>query len=135
MNKLKLITFSNNLCTLGKLYADTKTHTGFLCYTIEREWLDNKRNVSCIPAGNYKCSFVKSPKFGFAWHVQDVPDRSHILFHKANRASELQGCIAPVSSYGTLKDEWAGFNSKVAYDRLMDVTRYILSFDLEIVRY
>jgi len=48
-----------------------------------------------------------------------VVGRSHILLHKANRASELQGYIAPVTKYGVIKNEWAGLQSKPAYDKLM----------------
>lgn len=105
---------------MGKLYFDDE----LICHTIERPWLDNKTNISCIPAGLYKISSTVSPKFGDTYKVRDVPHRTHILFHKANKASELQGCIAPVAKFGILKDaegrcEWAGLSSKHAYDKLM----------------
>ena len=54
--------------------------------------------------------------------------------HKANRPSELQGCIAPVSRYGVLKGEWAGLASKDAYDKLMERLGYGEHI-LEIKRY
>lgn len=113
--KLKLLTFSNNLCTVGNLYHDDQ----LICCTIERPWLHNKVNISCIPTGIYKIKPVKSPKFGDTYQICDVVGRTHILIHKANRPSELQGCIAPVTSYGVLKGEWAGLSSKRAYDKLM----------------
>ena len=111
----KLITFSNNLCTVGNWYKGEE----LICCTIERPWLQNKVNISCIPGGIYDIKPVKSPKFGETFKVCDVVGRTHILIHKANRPSELQGCIAPVSSYGVLKGEWAGLQSKLAYDKLM----------------
>lgn len=124
-----LKTFSTNNCTLGKLYFDGD----FICNTIEREWLDNKVNVSCIPAGHYLCTITNSPRFGITYQVNDVDGRTHILFHTANRASELQGCIAPVSSFGILNNEWAGFNSRAAYNRFM-IASNGKDFDLEIIR-
>lgn len=130
VKKLKLLTFSNNLCTVGNLYYDNE----LICCTMERPWLKNKVNVSCIPAGKYKIAPVSSPKFGMTYQVKDVVGRTHILFHKANKPSELQGCIAPVSSYGVLGGEWAGLSSKVAYDKLMKVLDGD-EYDLEIKRY
>jgi len=115
--KFKLLTFSNNLCTVGSIYLNDD----IICCTMERPWLHNKVNVSCIPAGVYKIKPVNSPKFGRTYKVCDVYGRTHILFHKANKPSELQGCIAPVSKYGVLKGEWAGLSSKKAYDKLMDL--------------
>jgi len=128
--KLKLVTHSTNLCTIGKLGYDNE----LICCTIERPWLDNKVNVSCIPAGQYKIRLVNSPKFGRTFKVCDVKGRTHILFHKANKASELHGCIAPVTSYGILSGEWAGFSSKRAYDKLMKLLGDE-EHDLEILRY
>jgi len=112
---MRLITFSNNICTIGNWYHEDE----LVCCTIERPWLQNKVNVSCIPAGEYTIKPVNSPKFGLTYEVCDVVGRSHILLHKANRASELQGCIAPVTKYGVIKNEWAGLQSKPAYDKLM----------------
>ena len=52
--------------------------------TLERQWLNNQSNISCIPEGGYLCKRVKSPKFGNTFEVTDVTGRSHILFHKGN---------------------------------------------------
>lgn len=83
-------------------YAYCETHTAgrvafdnFRIHTIERPWLGNKPFKSCIPAGSYRVERRESVKFGSHWHVQDVPERSLILIHAANYASELSGCIAP----------------------------------------
>ena len=32
-----------------------------MCVTYERPWLSNKRDVSCIPNGVYKCTIHMSP--------------------------------------------------------------------------
>jgi len=119
--QLTLITHSTNLCTIGKLYSE---HKEFICCTMEKPWINNQRNISCIPGGDYTIKLTNSPRFGQTYKVCDVENRNHILFHKANLESELHGCIAPVSRYGILtnKDrqkEFAGLSSKPAYDKLM----------------
>lgn len=75
--------------TIGKLVFPN----GESVYTLERPWLDNKVSVSCIPEGQY---LVKRDKTGrFQWYaVQDVPGRTHIEIHPANKVEQLEGCIA-----------------------------------------
>jgi hypothetical protein len=127
---MKLLTFSNNICTIGNWY-----HGDILiCCTIERPWLQNKVDVSCIPAATYTIKPINSPHFGLTYEVCDVAGRTHILIHKANRPSELRGCIAPVSRYGILSGEWAGLSSKPAYDKLMTLLAGD-EHELEIKRY
>lgn len=64
-----------------------------VCWTLEDEWLDNASNKSCIPYGHYICTPWKSHKFGDTWIINDVPDRSAILFHAGNTIKDTQGCI------------------------------------------
>lgn len=61
--------------------------------TLEPEWQNNIRNVSCIPSGTYLCKSINSHRFGQTFEVQDVPGRSHILFHKGNNKNDSLGCI------------------------------------------
>ncbi len=61
--------------------------------TLERPWLDNHCDVSCIPAGIYVCKRIVSPKFGETFEVTDVPGRSAILFHAGNVPEDSHGCI------------------------------------------
>ena len=98
--------------TNGEIWMDGEQ----LCYTIELPWLDNLRNISCIPEGTYSLSKRYSKRFG--WHIliKNVPARSGILFHPANDAkNELRGCIAPVSQLTGIGN---GANSKVAFEKL-----------------
>ena len=75
--------------TIGRL-----TYNDEHFYTIERPWLDNKQNVSCIPAGYYKLGRVDSPRFGpDTWEIKGVPGRTHILIHVANTSHDVIGCI------------------------------------------
>lgn len=62
-------------------------------YSIERPWLDNAANVSCIPEGTYQTGWRESPRFGETWIIKDVPDRTFILIHPANYPKDVQGCI------------------------------------------
>ena len=73
------------------------------CLTLEREWLDNRTNVSCIPTGTYICRRVDSPKFGDTFEICDVPDRSHILFHKGNIEDDSEGCVIVGEQYHKYK--------------------------------
>ena len=66
--------------------------SGRLVTTIERPWLDNKRNVSCIPEGTYE---VLRDKHGrHTWFkVLDVEGRSAIEIHEGYKVSHSAGCL------------------------------------------
>jgi hypothetical protein len=69
-----------------------------VCYTIELPWLQNQRQISCIPEGDYVLQKRFSKKYGWHIQLQNVVNRDLILFHPANDAKkELKGCIAPVT--------------------------------------
>lgn len=75
--------------TIGRL-----TYNGEHFFTVERPWLDNRQNISCIPTGFYQLIRVDSPKFGpNTWEVANVVNRSSILLHVANTSSDVIGCI------------------------------------------
>ena len=61
--------------------------------TLEPEWKDNQKNISCIPAGEYYCHDINSTRFGYTFEIQQVPDRTHILFHVGNFTKDTKGCI------------------------------------------
>ncbi len=66
----------------------------FSAYSIENPWLDNTPWTSCIPCGEYIVVRKASPKYGpKMWLVQGVEGRSDILFHVANWAKDVSGCI------------------------------------------
>ena len=70
----------------------------FLCHTIELPWENNKRNISCIPEGQYEIEPRFSKRFQHHLILKNVKGRSFILFHPANDAKrDLEGCIAPVA--------------------------------------
>lgn len=75
--------------TFGELFKDGS----LVAVTLERPWMNNQKDVSCIPAGEYVCKPHESPRFGFCYQVQDVPGRTDILFHKGNWLKETLGCV------------------------------------------
>jgi len=87
--------------TLGEL-----AFNGFACKTLERPWLDNKRDVSCIPTGEYICEFIHTLKFPFGvYHVTNVPNRDGILIHKGNYFYDVIGCILLGTDYTDLNKD------------------------------
>lgn len=84
--------------------------------TIELPWLQNQRNVSCIPEGRYELKKRVTQKRGQHLLVVNVKGRDGILFHPANDAKkELRGCIAPVT---ILTGPGRGSQSRLANEKL-----------------
>jgi len=75
-------------CTLGIL-----TLNNFQCFTLELPDLNNERNVSCIPEGEYNYFFRESNKNGQVLQLENVPNRTFIQIHKGNFTRQIQGCI------------------------------------------
>ena len=113
---MKLKTFSNRKQTLGCLsIGDLEL------FTLELPWLDNQQNISCISAGKYKVTHHVSPTHGKCLKIQDVENRTHILFHVANFIKQLKGCIAPGLSMADMNQDGLidVTSSRVALNRLM----------------
>lgn len=72
----------------------------------------------CIPCGTYIFNRFKSPHNGDCWLAENVPGRSMIEIHSANKASQLLGCIAPGLVLGTLDGVPAVLHSHDAMDLL-----------------
>lgn len=83
-------------------------------FTLELPDRDNAANISRIPAGEYIVKPRESRRFGLTYHVQNVPDRSYILFHWANFAgdrekgwqSHLRGCVALGMRRGAFQNKY-----------------------------
>lgn len=82
----------------GRITLPNKT-----LYTVEREWNNNQKSISCIPNGEYKCrlAYFNRGKYQ-TFEVTNVPDRSNILFHIANFSHELNGCIGLGEEIGVI---------------------------------
>ena len=85
-------TFSE-VSTIGNLYLNGE----WLCDTLENPYLNNQRNISCIPAGEYRVRLrtARESETRDYLHllVQDVPDRDWILFHRGNTTKDTRGCV------------------------------------------
>ena len=106
--------------TNGKLECEGK----LICNTIELPWKNNETKVSCIPEGKYFIKKRYSNKFQWHLEVENVQNRSLILFHPANNALlELKGCIAPVTK---LSGPGLGLMSRKAFTKLKEIVYKVL---------
>jgi len=100
--------------------------------TAERPDFGNEPNRSCIPEGVYQCKKIVSPKFGHCIQVLDVPNRSHILFHKGNKPLEDSlGCILVGEQFEPLGGQMAVTASRHAFNELMRITDDEFMLDLQ----
>lgn len=112
--------------TNGKLYHGKQ----LVCFTIELPWLQNRRNVSCIPEGSYEIRKRYTKTRGSHLILEKVSDRSGILMHPANNAlKELKGCIAPVNK---LDAPGIGSLSQKATEKLQNLLFEVLDRDEEV---
>ena len=93
VNLLIIRNIFTDVSTIGNLYLNGE----WLCDTLENPYLDNKRNISCIPEGEYPVR-IRLPRESATrdyMHllVKDVPNRDYILFHIGNSAKDTRGCI------------------------------------------
>jgi hypothetical protein len=107
-------TFSDK-STIGELFINGER----FCDTLENPWLDNQRNISCIPEGEYpvRLRLARESATREYLHllVQDVPNRDYILFHRGNFPKDTSGCI--LVGQGSQQD--VVNNSTLAMDLVM----------------
>ena len=107
-------TFSKE-STIGELFINGER----ICDTLENPWVDNQRNISCIPEGVYPVR-LRLPRESATRDyihllVKDVKDRDYILFHIGNTAKDTSGCIL----VGLGSQQNVVNNSRLAMDLLM----------------
>tara|TARA_R100000734_G_C3319046_1_gene114131 strand:- start:5730 stop:6212 length:483 start_codon:yes stop_codon:yes gene_type:complete len=107
-------TFSDE-STIGELFLNGER----FCDTLELPYRDNQRSISCIPVGEYKVR-LRYPRESATRNylhllVEDVKDRSYILFHRGNTAKDTRGCI--LVGQGSQQD--IVHNSTLAMDLLI----------------
>jgi len=116
MNIILIRSEISNECVRGYLYAD-----GLCLATLEPPWKFNLRNISCIPAAEYKLSYLSksaSGKYREVYHVQSVESRGGILIHKGNVVKHTRGCILIGLRWGHLGGSRAVLNSASAMEQL-----------------
>ena len=113
-----------------------------ICVTLEEEWKDNERGISCIPTGSYLCQLTRTEHHGITYEVQGVQNRSAILFHPGNTEADTEGCILLGKEFGYIKEadedtgiveqQLAVLRSKEAYAYFMSVLNGAQTFALHI---
>lgn len=99
----------------GEMWIDGK----FECFTLEpARTTPVHEGHPCIQAGTYRVVLTKSPHMGYVTpEVLDVPGRTAIRWHIANRPEDVLGCVAVGEKH--LLD-WVA-NSSFAFNKLMSV--------------
>ena len=104
-------TFTEN-STLGELFINGER----FCDTLENPWVNNKKNVSCIPRGEYKVRLRLARESATRDYlhllVQDVENRKWILVHRGNYPKDTSGCIL----VGLGSEQDVVYNSTLAMD-------------------
>ena len=115
--------------TIGKLYLNGEP----MCDTLENPWLDNQRNISCIPDGQYnvRLRLARESATRDYLHllVQEVPERNYILFHIGNSAKDTQGCIL----VGLTRQQDFVSNSRLAMELLMKEIIHLGGEDIQLI--
>lgn len=134
--------------TLTRLETGDQGTFGRLSLPDGRDWFsgelpdrDNAPNVSCIPAGLYRCLWTWSPAFKRMMYLVDrVPGRSGVRIHSANYMGDrtkghrchLNGCIALGQRIGHIEGQKALILSGPAVLALESAVGR-QSFELEII--
>ncbi len=92
MTELKLKRVSDNgEHTCGVFVLDKKP----VSVCLERPWMNNQSDISCIPVGSYPCRKIgPTEKFNYQHiEVDNVPNRKDIRIHRGNDAHDTEGCL------------------------------------------
>lgn len=93
-------------------------------YTMERPWLNNQNDISCIPAGMYHVKYLErsySGTYRNVFHIQNVPGRYGVLIHNGNIATQSKGCILIGMGRAHFSGVPAVTSSRIAKNRFADL--------------
>lgn len=98
---------TNDKQTIGRCYVrNEQGKIEFEAASLERGWLQNKPNVSSVPAGVYMLVKEYSPRFDTdLWELKEVYNRSETKFHVSNYWYQLEGCIALGQDFTDINDD------------------------------
>jgi len=100
-------------CTMGVITLPS----GANVVSLERPWINNRTNISCIPSGVYDCKWLErsySGKYKRVWHLSNVEGRTGILIHSGNYVRHSTGCILVGLKRGILGGQEAVLSSRSA---------------------
>jgi hypothetical protein len=100
-------------CTMGVLTLPS----GATVRTLERPWISNRTNISCIPEGAYSSEWLErsaSGKYKRVWHLSNVESRTGILIHSGNYVRHSTGCILVGLKRGIMGGQEAVLSSRSA---------------------
>lgn len=83
---------------------------------IERPWLHNQEDVSCIPEGRYRVTWHTFPTHGPRLWIHDVPGRTAVMFHPGNWMADSKGCPLPNLRFGFEANAPRGYDSVKAVE-------------------
>jgi hypothetical protein len=112
--------FMSDFVTLGHLKADGQNHVPI--HTLELPWKNNRREVSCIPTGVYRCVPHNGTLFKDVYRLEDVPNRTAILIHTGNTVLDIRGCILIGLNTGRMQDRPAVIESRDALRKFHELT-------------
>jgi len=102
------------------------------CVTLEPPDELNKRNISSIPAQQYLCKRIISPKFGETFEIVNVPNRDHVLFHAGNVVKHTEGCVILGQYFGKLQGDRAVLNLGTTFKEFMEIMKDVSMFQLTV---
>lgn len=133
--ELRRITQNSSLPQIGMLLYKEQPFV----LTLELPWADNLSEISCIPTGKYLCKKVTNRKLTsdkiipITFEVENVPDRTGILFHTGNSLADTKGCILiglKLSVSYTQKELL--LNSVEGFNKFLSLTKDVSIFELEV---
>lgn len=120
--------------TVGRVFVEGVPFS----FCMEPPWRNNQPNISCIPVGQYRCVWHKSPKYGWVYLVTNVPGRGFILIHPGNLGgntlkgfkTHTKGCLLLGQRFGWLGRQQAVLVSRPTvrrFFRLLDKQDFTLT--------
>jgi len=102
-----------------------------LCHTLCLPYVGNHTNISCIPDGIYDLAPHNTKKFPDTFRIENVPNRTAILFHTGNRLRDTHGCFLVGTEFRDCGADTMILNSKFAMNMLR--RKLILPAEIEII--
>lgn len=120
--------------TIGELEIIFDEKRSYKFATLELPWLENQKNISCIPENSYKVTRHYSTTFKECFLIENVPGRSEILIHAGNFVRNTRGCILIGTAHSDINGDGLldVINSKMAMQnilKLLPQTFELIIFD------